>query len=118
MTDLDILSEKGELVFKTDNGAIYQCDEDSIYRLAFFNENIEFRPCAFFAFRRKILKIDLPELLSSDGPDVALISLPHCDRLFVFSIYEIIELRELIYGATATLEMNSIIQRKLFRTVV
>ena len=105
------------LVFQTKNASLSQCDSSSSYILRFFNEELRFRACEFITFKRKIQKVDLTELLSSSSPDVEVISLPHCDRLMVLSIHEILELREVLGGAFTMLEMNSLIHKELVRKI-
>ena len=104
-----------EVLFQTSNASISQCDAQGKYILSFANDQIVFRACELISFRRKIQHIDLTQLLDSDTPDVEIISMPHCDRLFVFSIYEILELRDLFAGTFAMLELNSVIHKEIIR---
>lgn len=56
-------------------------------------------------------------MLSTEAPDVEVLYLPHCDRLMVLSIHEILELREVLAGAFTMLELNSVIHREIVRKV-
>lgn len=95
--------------------ALYQSDTLEMYFLTFKGEEIVFKACELISFRRKIQKVDLTLLLSSDTPDIELVSLPHCDRFFAFTTLEILELKELFAGAFAMLELNSLIHREIVR---
>ncbi len=106
------------LVYQTQNASILQKDDKDCYELQFFRQKLEIRPCELLAFRRKINSIDIVTLLESDGSDVEVIHLPSCNRIFVFTIQEILELKELIHGTFAMLELNSLIHRQLNRLAV
>ena len=108
-------SSLGTLVFSTENACLYQCDRTERFTLVFFDHVVMFRLCELIAFKTKIRKVDLLQLFNSETPDIELIYLPHCDRFFVFSIVQLLELRELVSGSFAMLELNSIIQRKIVR---
>lgn len=109
---------QGELLFETAHSTLHQCDEAELYILN-FNENvIIFRPCELITFKRKILKIDLVALLASDTPDVEIVHMPHCNRLFAFTIHDLLELKELFGGAFAMLELNSMIHKELVRKAI
>lgn len=104
-----------EVLFQTSNASITQCDAQGKYILSFNHDQIEFRACELISFRRKIQKIDLTKLLASDTPDIEIVSMPHCDRLFVFTIQEILELKDLFAGTFAMLELNSLIHKEIIR---
>lgn len=104
-----------ELVYETSNASIHQCDLSEKYELKFFDQALTLRPCELLTFKRKILAIDVVELLTQTKADVELVRMPSCDRLFVFSIQEVLELRDLIDGAFTMLELNSLIHRQLVR---
>ncbi|MEQ9216625.1 MAG: hypothetical protein RLO17_01195 [Cyclobacteriaceae bacterium] len=104
-----------EVLFQTSNASVSQCDAQGKYILTFAEDQIVFRACELISFRRKIQKIDITQLLASDTPDVEIISMPHCDRLFVFTIQEILELRDLFAGTFAMLELNSLIHKEIIR---
>lgn len=107
--------QKAEILFSTANASIAQCDATGRYLLSFHDKLINFRACEFISFRRKVQKIDLVHLLRSETADIEIISMPHCDQIFVFSIEEILELKELFAGAFAMLELNSVIHKEIIR---
>ena len=110
--------DQEQIVYQTTHSRLVQCDERLSFILTFFDESVEFKVCELIPFRKKILEIDLTALLSSSTPDVELIYLPHCERLFAFTIHEVIELRELLEGAFVMLELNSMIHRSICRKMV
>ena len=84
--------ESKSLVFETRNASLHQCDDSERYVLRFFDQTILLHPCELIAFRRKINAVDIVSLFDSNNPDVEFLSLPSCDRLFVLTIREILEL--------------------------
>ncbi len=104
-----------EVLFQTSNASISQCDAQGKYILSYAHDQIVFRACELISFRQKIQKIDLTQLLDSDTPDIEIISMPHCDRLFVFNIHEILELKDLFAGTFVMLELNSMIHKEIIR---
>lgn len=113
MTQTDHQSK--ELIFATINTALHQCDESELYELNFNGDSLIFRACELITFKRKIQKIDIASMLLSDAPDVEIVHMPHCDRLFALTIHDILELKELFAGAFTMLELNSMIHRQLVR---
>lgn len=110
-----VQEDKPELLFNTSNTSLLQCDVSEQYILFFQGAEVKFRACELIAFKRKIQKLDLQNLLSSDTPDVEILHMPSCDRLFVLTIYDVLELRELFAGAFAMLELNSVIHKEIIR---
>ncbi len=107
-----------EHIYSTDNASLHQCDESEIYELSFSGDTVYFRACELITFKRKIQKIDLATLLSSETPDIEIIHMPHCDRLFALTTHNILELKDLFAGAFTMLELNSVIHKQLIRKVI
>ena len=106
-----------EEIFKTKSAAIIQCERTDSFVLKFDKDEIVFKLCDLFAFRKKVMALDIVELLDSSSPDVEVIHLPHCDRFLVLSILEILEFRQLLNGTFDTLALNSAIQKILRKGV-
>lgn len=104
-----------EHIYSTENASLLQCDETEQYILMFNGDTISFRACELITFKRKIQKIDLAELLSSETPDLEIVHMPHCDRIFALTVHNIIELKDLFGGAFTMLELNSVIHKQLVR---
>ena len=107
-----------ELLFNTESSSIYQQDSSNSFILDFYKDSVCFRFCELLAFRKKLQKIDIEHLIVGDGPDAEIIQLVHCNRFFLLTIPQILELREVINGAFAMMELNSLIHKQLVRKLV
>lgn len=106
------------LVYKTKNSSLFQVDDREEFVLRFFDEEIRFRFCELIAFKKKLKDIDVVDLLRPESPDLEVIPMPHCDRILVFTLSEILELRDLVAGSFSMLELNSLIHREIIRKAV
>lgn len=106
---------ESELVFAISNIGIYQNDSRASFTLQLHCEQVELKLCALMAFRKKIMRIDLTDMFMPSHPGIEIVSLPQLNRIFIFSLQEILELRDLFSGAMTMLEINSVIHEKLFR---
>lgn len=106
-----------EEIFSTKSASITQCELTDSFVLMFDREEITFKLCDLFAFRKRIMELDIMELFESTAPDVEVIHLPHCDRFLLLSLREILEFRELLNGTFDTLALNSAIQKILRKNV-
>ncbi len=106
-----------EEIFSTKSAAILQCESNESFLLRFERDEIPFKLCDLFTFRKRIMELDVVELLDSQSPDMEIIHLPHCDRFLALSILEVLEFRELLNGTFDTLALNSAIQKILRKSV-
>lgn len=106
-----------EEIFKTRSASITQCELTDSFLLTFDQEEIQFKLCDLFAFRKKIMSFNIIDLLESTAPDVEVVHLPHCDRFLLLNLKEILEFRELLNGTFDTLALNSAIQKILRKNV-
>lgn len=106
-----------EEIYKTKSASIAQCELTDSFLLTFEQEEIQFKLCDLFAFRKNIMALNIIELLESTAPDVEVIHLPHCDRFLLLNLREILEFRELLNGTFDTLALNSAIQKILRKNV-
>lgn len=106
-----------EEIFSTRSATITQCDVSDSFVLTYDNQEILFKLCDLYAFRKKIMDFDLMEMFDVQSPDVDIIHLPHCDRFLIVSLKEILEFRELLNGTFNTLALNSAIQKILRKNV-
>ena len=102
-----------EEIFNTSSAAISKCELSDSYFLSYKGNDISFKLCDLYAFKKKMMSIDLVELLDSSSPDVEIIHLRHCQRFLVLSIPEILEFRKLLNGTFDILALNSSIQKIL-----
>lgn len=112
------VSNDETLLFQTDHAQLVQSDRREKFGLTIFGELIELRLCELVSFKRKIEQIDLVRMLSDDAPDIEIIQLISCDRMFLLDIRLILELKSLLAGAFAMLELNSIIHKCIVRRPV
>ncbi|MDE0471667.1 MAG: hypothetical protein OXH57_06970 [Ekhidna sp.] len=106
-----------EEVFETKHASIKQCELTGSFLLTFEREEFAFKLCDLITFRKKIMALNLTELLESSAPDIEIIHLPSCDRFLVLSLKEILEFRELLNGTFNILALNSSIKRILRKSV-
>ncbi len=106
-----------EEIFRTKCALIAQDKKSDSFILKYQQEEITFKLCDLYTFRKKIMGLDLVESLEPSAPDVEIISLPHCDRILVLTLHEILQFRELLNGAFDILALNSTIQKVLRRNV-
>ncbi len=106
-----------EEIFKTTSASISQCELTDSFVLTYDSEEIAFKLCDLFAFRKSIMAYDIMALLESSAPDIEIVHLPHCDRFLVLSLLEILQFRELLNGTFDTLALNSAVQRILRKNV-
>ncbi|WP_232326039.1 hypothetical protein [Spirosoma montaniterrae] len=99
-------------LYRTDKGSVYQCDATSRIVLEFWDSFTPMSPRDFVQFRRMVRTIDVRQMaLSTDAAhDVEILALPKADRCYVLTLCEVIHLRELLNGATAMLELNSMLR--------
>ncbi len=103
------------LVYNTANTSLSQCDHSEKFDVRLFEQEISLSICALIAFKKKLQDINLADMFESGHADIEIIALPNCDRIFAFTILEILELRELLSGAFTMLELNSVIHKELIR---
>jgi len=106
-----------EEIFRTKRAYIAHCSASQSFVLCFNNEEISFKLCDLYTFRKKILSLDLLTLLESDAPDLEIIHLPHCDRFLALDLHDILQFRELLNGTFDILELKSSVQKVLRRNV-
>ncbi|NID09561.1 hypothetical protein [Fibrivirga algicola] len=104
--------ESYQEVFKTDKGAVYQCDKTNRLVLSFWGSHTPFSARDFAQFRRMVDTVNIHQMaLSTDAADdVEILTLPHSERCYVLTLCEIIHLRELLSGANLMLELNSMLR--------
>ena len=102
-------------IFRTSSGSLHQCDQDNCFYLHFQDRQTSFRVCGLLAFKKKIDQVDLVALLLDERNRSGLEIVRTCQNqaIFVLTIREILELKELLAGTLVMLELNSILHQKL-----
>jgi hypothetical protein len=109
----EIMLTRSKLVeiYSNSKGAVYQCDETNQFVVRFLDTTTYFSVRQFIDFRRVISQINLNVMLERIERefDLELIYLPQKDKLYTLEICEIYHLKELLSGAKAILELNSML---------
>ncbi|PRY52244.1 hypothetical protein B0I27_1062 [Arcticibacter pallidicorallinus] len=99
-------------VFRTEAGAVYQCEASNNFILEFADRSTAFKPGNFIDFSKRLFAINLAEMLCSPAKhaDLAIIMPPYCETCFLLTITEVISLQRILGGAKTILHLNSILR--------
>lgn len=105
-----ICSHLNEL-FKSEHGAVYQCNKNNCYWLDFKGEKSSFKVSDFLRFKEEVEAIDIESLLAnpSRSADFTILMPYRCDRCFLLSALDVVNLREILSGARFMIELNSVL---------
>lgn len=106
-----------EEVFATNSGVIFQSDFEKCWYVDFAGKLARFDYRNFLKLKKAVYQIDIEaKLLSSDQTaDVEIIFICACDHAYVLNLLQLIQLKELLHGTFAMLELNQIIHDRLHR---
>lgn len=98
-----------EEVYKTTEGAVYQCSRKNCYWLEFQQTTTAFKVSDFFLFKKCIDSLDIAGMLadSSRTADFEIIMPHRTERCYILSVSDILNLREILAGAKFMIELNS-----------
>ncbi len=96
-------------LFRSEHGAVYQCSKNNCYWLEFNGETSSFKVSDFLRFKQDVDAINVAELLinSARSADFTILMPHRCNRCFLLSAMDILNLRELLSGAKFMIELNS-----------
>jgi len=99
-------------LFRTEKGAVYQCDATQRLILEFWDTHIALSTRDFAQFRRMVNTIDVQQMALSTGSayDVEILTPPRSERCYVLTLCEIVHLRELLNGSQLMLDLNSMLR--------
>ncbi len=99
-------------VFKTDKGAVYQCDQSNRLILAYWGTTTPLSARDFAQFRRMVNTVNIHQMALSTAAadDIEILTTPRSEQCYVLTLCEIVQLRELLNGATLMLELNSMLR--------
>lgn len=102
-------------LYRTEVGAVLQCNRQNCYLLNFAGETTAFRVNDFLSFKRKVDSIDLEFMLTdtSPGSDFAVIMPHRVSRCFLLTVEDVLSLRELLDGAKFIIELNCMLHSRL-----
>ncbi len=99
-------------IFRTEKGAVYQCDATQRLILEFWDTHTALSTRDFAQFRRMVNTIDVQQMALSTGSayDVEILTLPRSERCYVLTLCEVVHLRELLNGSQLMLDLNSMLR--------
>lgn len=99
-------------LFRTEKGAVYQCDATQRLILEFWDTHTALSTRDFAQFRRMVNMIDVRQMALSTGSayDVEILTPPRSERCYVLTLCEIVHLRELLNGSQLMLDLNSMLR--------
>lgn len=102
-------------IFKTAQGALYQCNLTSRYLLHFGGDVSVMRVEDFIILKKLVDRVDLQAMAQNAdrASDYAIISPFGLDRCFVLTLTEVADLKELLAGAKIMLELHSLLRKCL-----
>ena len=98
-------------VFISEHGAVYQCSKKNCYWLEFKGERSSFKVTDFLRFKEEVDGIDIDSLLTnpSRSADFTILMPYRCNRCFLLTALDILNLRDLLAGARFMIELNSLL---------
>lgn len=106
-----------EEVFRTQLGCVYQSDAENCLYIDFNGRAVKYTIGCFLRFKALVDKVDLAAMATDAqrASDVEIISPCACDHCYVLTLSQIAALKELLAGAQVMMELNSIIQERVYR---
>jgi hypothetical protein len=107
-------------VFGTQNGAVYQCDAERCWYVNFAGKVAKFDYRCLLKLKKAVYNVDIEAKLldSSKDPDVEIIFICACDHTYILTLLQIIALKEILEGTFVMLQLNNIIQDRLYRVAL
>jgi hypothetical protein len=104
-------------VFSTKNGGVYQCDAARCWYVNFAGKVAKFDYRCLLKLKKAVYNVDIEAKLldSSKDPDVEIIFICACDHTYILTLLQIIALKEIMEGTFVMLQLNNIIQDRLYR---
>lgn len=99
-------------VFTTAHGQVWQCNCSNAFFLDFQGVRTTLGVRNLLDLTRRINAINLAEMLCNPSrhADIALVMPHYTDRCFALTISEVIDLKDLLNGAKAMIQLNSMIR--------
>lgn len=107
-------------MFGTQNGAVYQCDAERCWYVNFAGKIAKFDYRCLLKLKKAVYNVDIEAKLldSSKDPDVEIIFICACDHTYILTLLQIIALKEILEGTFVMLQLNNIIQDRLYRVAL
>lgn len=102
-------------VFVNRHGGVYQDDDKNCLIIEFQGQRASYCIKGFFQLKALVDRIDIHQLIQDASTAGLEIINPLCsERCYVLNLCEVIRLRSLLNGAKTMLELNSIIQERIY----
>jgi hypothetical protein len=107
-------------VFSTKYGAIYQSDAERCWYVDFAGKVAKFDYRCLLKLKKAVYSVDIEAKLlqTSKDPDVEILFICACDHCYILSLLQIIALKELLEGTFVMLQLNHILQDRLYRVSI
>ncbi|WP_423149514.1 hypothetical protein [Rubrolithibacter danxiaensis] len=106
-------------VFRTESGVIYQSDKEKCLLIDFDGKICKFNYQQAVRLKKIIEAIDVEKiLLDSQSSTLEIIALHGCEHIYLLSVIQILQFKELLQGAFVMFQLNHIINDCLHRLVV
>jgi len=104
-----------EQLYKTDFGAVYQCNSKNCYWLEFAGEWHPLKVADFLFFKKEVDSIDVISMLNNPSrtADVVILRSFRAKRCFVLNALEILQLKDLLSAARFMIDLNSVLKECL-----
>jgi len=102
---------QSEEIFRTAAGVVYQCNRNNCLWLEFAGGVSAFKVHELLQLKKKVEQIDVAEMARNTArtADVVILNIHRSERIFVLTLTDVLNLRELLQGAKVMLNLNSII---------
>lgn len=98
------------LLYQSRYFSSYQSDRDRLFAIDFGHKTIHLSFCQLLAFRQNVLKIDLYTHFSGENKHgIEILILCNREHVLIFDTHQVIDLKELIRGTFAMLELNTLV---------
>lgn len=102
-------------IFRTTQGAVYQCNCRNCYWIEFAGSSSPFTLPDFKLLKKQLEAINVSEMAQNTArtADVVILMPHRSERCFVLTLTEVLHFRELLQGAKAMIELNSLLYESL-----
>ncbi|MGV3539757.1 MAG: hypothetical protein ACO1OQ_08100 [Rufibacter sp.] len=102
-------------LFSTAYGAVYQCNRYNCYFVEFAGGVSPFKVAEFKALKRQVDAIDVSKMAqdTSRASDVYVLMPARSERCFVLTLTDVVRFKELLAGAKAMINLNSLLHECL-----
>lgn len=106
-------------VYKTESGAVYQCNNQNCLWINFAGESYSYKIDQFFSLKSIVDNIDITKMINctENASDFAIIAPLSSQKIYILNLCELLSFKELLSGTKVMLELNSIIYEKLYSLV-